>query len=143
MSRPQKFDRPVSVEHALEWKVELDILKEEARYIGDPEHKRNPGHDFDCEPLTHYKRGKTCCDEVNIFSIKTAQRFLREGFSRGFVSPPVPGTKWPKRVWAVTDQGDVLEARLSGNGQYHGFPVLDDSAIINIIKKRWELDNEG
>lgn len=142
MARPPQFDRPIPIEEAQTCSPHLAELKKHVRYIGNPEHKKNPAHDFDCIPRTHYKRGKTCCDDVNIFRIKTALRLLHLAFDKGLVSPAEPGKEWPKRVWAVTDAGDVLEGRHTGNGQYHGFPVLDDSAIVKIVKDRWYSKNE-
>jgi hypothetical protein len=138
MTRPPKFDRPVSEEEALAKQAELAALMDSARYVGDPEHKQNANHDFGCVPPAHHKRGKTRCDAVNIFEKSTALRLLREGIAQGLVSPYDIGTRYPKRIWAVSDEGDVLEARHSGNGQYHGFPVLDNSAIVDIVKKRWK-----
>jgi hypothetical protein len=64
-------------------------------------------------------------------------RLLHSAFDKGIVSPTEQGKKWPKRVWAVSDNGEVLEGRHTGNGEYHGFPVLDDSAIVKIVKGLW------
>jgi hypothetical protein len=137
MPRPPKFDRPISIEEAQKSRQRFSELKKTVHYIGDPEHKKNPNHDFECIPLTHYKRGKTCCDDVNIFKIKTALYLLHLAFEKGLVSPAENSKEWPKRVWAVTENGKVLEGRHTGNGQYHGFPVLDDSAMVKIVNDRW------
>jgi hypothetical protein len=140
--RPRKYDRPISVEEARSCREELLTLKERAKYIGNAEHKKSAHHDFGCTPKSQLKRGKTCCDAVNIFELKTAISLLRQGFEKGLVSPSEPGNEWPKRVWAVSKNGEVLEGRHSGGGQYHGFPVLDNSAIETIIRQRWNMPDE-
>lgn len=137
MARCPKFDRPISVDEAQQHSKQLAELKKKACYIGNPEHKKSPNHDFGCIPLAQHKREKTCCDEVNIFNIKIAISLLRKAFDKGLVSHPDQNKEWPRRVWAVTDSGEVVEGRLSGDGQYHGFPVLNDSPIVQIVKNRW------
>ena len=141
-TRPPKYDRPISMEEALSRGEELLALKERVKYIGDAAHKKNANHDFDCTPKAQWKRRKTCCDAVNIFQLKTAISLLHQAFEKGLVSLAEPGKEWPKRVWAMSENGDVLEGRHSINGQYHGFPVLDDSAIETIIRQRWNMSNE-
>jgi hypothetical protein len=140
--RPPKYDRPISSEDALMRKDEFLRLKNEVQYIGNPEHKESSGHDLGCIPPSQPKREKTKCDRVGIFEKRKAIALLCAGFRKGLVSPNELGQKWPRRVWAVTENGEVLEARYSGNGQYHGFPVLDDAALEHIIKKRWNQTNE-
>lgn len=142
VTRPPKYDRPIAIEEARTRREELLALQERAKYIGDAEHKKSANHDFACTPKAQWKRGKTCCDAVNVFQMKTAISLLRQAFEKGLVSPAEPGKEWPKRVWAMLDNGDVLEGRHSINGQYHGFPVLNDSAIETIIRQRWNMPDE-
>jgi hypothetical protein len=48
---------------------------------------------------------------------------------------------WPKAVWAVTDEGVVLEARLDDaeRGSYHGYPVPESDPLAAEIRKRWKM----
>ncbi|GAB6050609.1 hypothetical protein JCM16106_14570 [Hydrogenophilus islandicus] len=65
---------------------------------------------------------------------------LEEAFRRGFVSQ-TEDKGWPKAVWAVTDEGVVLEARLDNaeRGSYHGYPVPESDPLAAEIRKRWKM----
>jgi hypothetical protein len=41
-------------------------------------------------------------------------------------------------VWAVTDEGDPLEAQLEGEGRYHGYPMPDGDPFREEVLARWE-----
>jgi hypothetical protein len=113
---PKRSLLPVSPEAAT---VErLRRLACTAKYGGNPEHKRDPG-DFGLTPPSLPRMGKTLCDSVGVFSRAEALRWLREGLKRGVVSRQDRGG-WPQNVWAVTEDGQPLEAQLEGEGRYHG-----------------------
>lgn len=94
-------------------------------YGGNPEHKRNPG-DFGLHPPSQPRLGKTLCDEAAIFTRKVALDLLREGARRGLVSEQkASGDVFPQLIWAVTEEGVAMEARIenSGAGACHGYPM--------------------
>lgn len=78
------------------------------QYTGNPEHKKHPG-DFGLTPPSAPRLGKTLCDSVNIHTRAEAERLLREGIQRGFVSAQERGS-WPQNIWAVSHAGEPLEA---------------------------------
>ena len=95
-------------------------MADQARYGGNPEHKRTPG-DFGLTPPSLPRQGKTLCDSVRIFARDAAASLLKEGLRRGLVSVQERGG-WPQNVWAVTPDGVPLEAQREGDGIYHGYP---------------------
>jgi hypothetical protein len=105
-------------------------------YGGNPEHKRSPG-DFGLDPASSSRPGKTLCDAVRIHTRARALELLSEGFSRGLFSVQARGL-WPQNVWAVTDEGDPLEAQLEGEGRYHGYPMPDGDPFREEVLARWE-----
>ncbi len=107
------------------------------RYRGNPEHKRSPG-DFGLVPPRAPRRGKTLCDQVRIFSSSEALRLLQEGFQRGMFSAQ-ERNGWPQNVWAVTDNGEPLEAQLEGDGLYHGYPMPQTDPFREKVLERWTL----
>ncbi len=46
---------------------------------------------------------------------------------------------WPQNTWAVTDNGDPLEAMLenAGQGVYHGYPMPQDDPFRAEVPGRW------
>ncbi|MCC5851075.1 MAG: hypothetical protein JJU29_23545 [Verrucomicrobia bacterium] len=117
--------------HALTGKV---------NYGGNPEHKRNPG-DFGLEPPSaHHKRpDKAMCDSVEILKKKRALQYLKSGAKKGVFSAQMRGD-FPQNIWAVMDDGTVLEAQLENQtqGTYHGYPLEDGDPIVDAVRKRWE-----
>src|SRR3546814_11123097 len=83
---------------------------------------------------------KTLCDGAGIFKVSLAQRLLVIGIRRGLVS-----TTWhhgfPKHVWAISDEGIVLEAKYNneGPGNYHGYPLFepDPRSEERRVGKEW------
>lgn len=67
-----------------------------------------------------------------------AQKWLEEGIRRGVISQSVQGG-FPKHVWAVTDNGVVLEASYNneGPGNYHGYPLFDPDPFRQVILSIW------
>lgn len=107
-----------------------------ARYVGNPDHKRNPG-DFGLSPPSRPRMGKSLCDSVEIFSRKEAEKLLQNGIERGVISVQIE-RGWPRIVWAVRD-GAVLEARLDNaeQGTYHGYPLDDTDPFVTTVLERW------
>ena len=113
----------------------LSALTDSLRYSGNPEHKRNPG-DFGLHPPSAPRPGKTLCDQVNIHNRAEALTLLRTGLERGTFSAQ-ERDGWPQNVWAVTENGEPLEAQLEGNGVYHGYPMAEADPFREKVLERW------
>ena len=115
----------------------LDDLARRVRYIGNPYHKRNPG-DFGLTPPVQPRPDKTLCDEAGILKVAEAQRWLQEGARRGMTSA-TEQQGYPKHIWAVTNDGVVLEARSWGGrpGHYHGYPLFEPDPFRQVVLSRW------
>lgn len=112
-------------------------LAEKASYSGNPAHKKNPG-DFGLTPPAAPRPAKSLCDAAKIFERRETTRLLKEGLRRGFVSEQ-QDRGWPKAIWAVSDDGVVLEARLDNaeKGSYHGYPLPCTDPLASEIIMRW------
>jgi hypothetical protein len=106
-----------------------------ARYAGNPEHKRNPG-DFGLDPPSSPRPGKTLCDVVQIHTRAAALALLRTGLRKGMLSVQERGG-WPQNVWAVTDDGEPVEAQLEAEGVYHGYPMPQEDPFREEVLARW------
>ena len=116
----------------------LARLAESVRYGGNPEHKRNPG-DFGLHPpANHHRPDKSLCDSVGIFEKDMAVAYLRSGIRKGMISQN-EDNGFPKNIWAVTDDGQPLEAQLENRvqGVYHGYPMHEDDRFRDIVLKHW------
>lgn len=115
----------------------LQRLAGEARYTGNPEHKKIPG-DFGLTPPCRPRPDKTLCDEVRIFHRATAQNLLHKGISIGLISKQTR-SGWPQNVWVVTDNGEPLEAQLENpaQGTYHGYPIPKNDPMHETILENW------
>lgn len=115
----------------------LGELAARVRYVGSPYHKRNPG-DFGLSPASQPRPDKTLCDGASIFTKSDAQRWLETGVKKGLISANEQNA-YPAYVWAVTDNGIVLEARLSGGqaGEYHGYPLFEADPFRQIVLRHW------
>jgi hypothetical protein len=111
-------------------------LVESVAYVGHPHHKREPG-DFKLSPPAQPRPDKTLCDGAGIKTRAEARRWLLEGIRHGLISDYVEGG-FPKNVWAVTDQGIVLEARGDENGHYHGYPLFEPDPFTEVVLQRWQ-----
>ena len=123
-----------------EARVRLEALSQAhlvPSYGGNPEHKRNPG-DFGLDPPSSPRMGKTLCDTVHIYTRSKALKLLSAGFSRGIFSVQSRGL-WPQNVWAVTDEGEPLEAQLenTGDGRYHGYPMPEGDPFRDEVLSHW------
>jgi hypothetical protein len=116
----------------------LQALAATARYGGNPEHKRNPG-DFGLIPPACPRPHKTLCDDAGIFSRDRAVELLKAGILRGLVSGQ-ERNGWPQNVWAVTVDGQPLEAELEnpGQGVYHGYPMPEADPFRETVLARWK-----
>ncbi len=114
-------------------------LGEQARYVGNPLHKKSPA-DFGLTPPSAARQEKTLCDMLPQFTVQgakaCAQKLLRNAFNVGLLSEQMDG-KWPKNIWAIED-GIVLEAMLddSNKGTYHWYPLQQSDPMNTLIKKR-------
>ncbi len=117
-----------------EWLINL--LKK-VRYGGNPEHKKQAG-DFDLTPPAMARPDKTLCDGVGIFKKAVALRRLKEGIRDGLVSEQMRGG-YPQNVWAVTRDGEVLEAQLENEEQgiYHGYPMSCEDPFKKVVLRQW------
>lgn len=118
-------------------------LAESVVYKGSPLHKRVPG-DFGLTPPSSPRPGKTLCDGVGIFKIQAAMELLRMGARKGLVSRDAD-QGFPRYIWGVTEDGDVLEARCDDGtrGTYHGYPLEKHDPMAEVVMKRWRTsENE-
>lgn len=118
--------------------ADAEILATGVSYGGNPEHKRHPG-DFGLTPIAaHCRSDKSRCDETGIVTRAAALRLLRAGIRRGLISEQ-RRNGWPQNIWAVTDDGQPVEAMLenSAQGAYHGYPMPQDDPLRTEILKRW------
>jgi hypothetical protein len=113
-------------------------LVKSVRYGGHPHHKREPG-DFSLTPPAQPRPDKTLCDGAGITRHAEAVRWLLEGIKRGLVSD-YPESGFPRNVWAVTDQGIVLEARGDDKGNYHGCPLFKPDPFRHVVLQRWDRE---
>ena len=115
---------------------QLEGLLRRVRYSGNPQHKRNPG-DFGLTPPSAPKTGKSLCDDTGIVTKAVALSHLKEGLKRGTVCRR-RNNGWPKRIWAVTAAGIVLEAiQDSTEGSYHAYPLPPHDDIVAKVRVRW------
>lgn len=120
----------------------LDELASQAKYGGNPEHKRNPG-DFGLTPPSGPRPGKSLCDSVQIFTKQEALELLRKGIENGLVSDRFEG-QWPKNVWSVMQDETPLEAQLESaeQGAYHGYPMQAEDPFCEEVIKQWRIRRE-
>ena len=117
------------------------ILERLPRYVGDPQHKKNPG-DFGLTPPAAPRAQKTLCDSVGIFSQDVAQNLLCDGLRKGLFSAQCRDG-WPRNIWAVSENRVALEARLdTAHGTYHGFPMISSDPLYGEILSFWGNDAE-
>ncbi len=121
-----------NVDH--EW---LKELLKKAGYGGNPEHKKQAG-DFGLTPPAMARPDKTLCDGVAIFKKTVALRRLKEGIKSGLISIQMRG-EYPQNIWAVTRDGEVLEAQLENEKQgiYHGYPISCEDPFKKVVLRLW------
>lgn len=108
------------------------------KYGGNPEHKKNPG-DFGLTPPADPRPTKSLCDAVNIFQRAQALSYLKQGLELGLMRNTGTEEQWPKNVWAVTENGNALEAQLENptTGTYHGYPMPESDPLTAEVIKEW------
>jgi len=117
-------------------KSQLADVAMHVRYVGNPDHKRNPG-DYRLTPPSRPRPGKSLCDVAGIFTRAEAQELLKKGIREGLVSEQA-SEGWPRLVWMI--KGDtVLEARLDNveRGTYHGYPLEPTDPFCDSVRERW------
>ena len=79
------------------------------------------------------------CDEAGIFCRWEADRLLRLGILQGLISDQIRGDL-PQNVWAVSEEGIVLEAQLENRGRasYHGYPMPESDPFRAEVIERWQ-----
>lgn len=114
----------------------LDHLATTARYIGNPQHKLNPG-DFNLTPPACGRTNKNLCDDAGIFKCAEAQALLCQGLREGLIGQE-ESDGWPCRVWSVDSTGRVFEAKLdaAGQGTYHAYPLAKDDPLASRVLER-------
>jgi hypothetical protein len=117
-------------------RLKLSELAGHVHYSGNPEHKRNPG-DYNLTPPASPRRGKTLCDDIQIFRRSDALALLRAGLSRGLVDSRWSGEGWPQLIWAVTEGEQPVEAQRDANGSYHGYPLSANDPLFEHIIAVW------
>lgn len=85
------------------------------------------------------RRGKSLCDDVEIFRRLEALRLLRNGLKMALVDARWNGEGWPTTVWMVTDDGRPLEAQREADGAYHGYPIPEADPFGEVVLERWGL----
>lgn len=120
----------------------LSELASQAKYGGNPEHKRNPG-DFGLTPPSGPRPGKSLCDAIKVFTRQEALELLKKGIENGLVSERFEG-QWPKNVWSVTEDETPLEAQLESaeQGAYHGYPMQAEDPFCEEVIQQWRLRSE-
>lgn len=113
-------------------------LSKVVMYGGNPEHKKNPKHNFDVDPKTYPRSAKSLCDEVEIFEKRKALKLLKEGARREMISEQ-ERNGFPQNIWAVDENGKPLEAQLENQetGSYHGYPVPESDPFGELILAEW------
>jgi hypothetical protein len=121
---------------------DLEDWVQRVRYGANPEHKKNPG-DFGLQRPAEPRSDKTLCDEVGIFDRKLATGLLKEGIRRGLVAVQMRAN-FPQNVWAVTQNGQPLEAQLENPAQgiYHGYPMPQADPFRQQVIERWGARHE-
>lgn len=107
------------------------------RYGGNPQHKTRPGN-YDLNPPTSPRPGKTLCDADRPLLKGEAIRLLRAGIRKGMISEREK-EGWPQNIWSVSEKGEVFEAQLENEtqGVYHGYPLQFDDAFRALVENEW------
>lgn len=137
MKSPKRSRNPKRRLHPSPSPERLEELVDQVQYGGHPHHKRSPG-DFGLTPPAAPRPNKSLCDGVNIFQRSVACGLLRKGICRGIVSRDADDS-FPRHIWAVTEEGHVLEARCDDlvNGRYHGYPLEPQDPMASLVIERW------
>ncbi|MDB5692614.1 MAG: hypothetical protein JWO81_1677 [Alphaproteobacteria bacterium] len=107
-----------------------------AGYGGNPEHKKY-ANDYELDPPTAPRPGKTLCDGNGPHPKADALRALAAGLRRGMTSVQMR-SNWPQNVWSVV-KGVPFEAELEDRerGIYHGYPMPEDDTFRQVVLREW------
>lgn len=108
-------------------------------YVGSANHKLHPGN-YDFTPPQNPRPSKSPCDELRPVLLDEAVALFRRGIRLGMLSPFADDDA-PKYVWSVDADGEVYEAKTSGDGRggYHGYRLGDDDrAMREYVRKEWK-----
>lgn len=138
MHRYNKFNTKRRIERAPDV-ARLGELANCVKYVGSPDHKKNPG-DFGLTPPSSPRLNASLCDDVKIFRVAEARQYLVDGLRQGFVSDRYDDG-WPFNIWAVTEKDVPLEAEYANNGEYHGYPLLENDPFATAVLRHWRARN--
>jgi hypothetical protein len=115
------------------------------RYVGNPMHKRF-AEDYGLVPPSCARPSKTLCDldprgqsTKRSFPKSQAENLFNMGIDKGLFSEGMENG-FPRRIWAVDEEGIVYEARLDDavRGTYHGYPLSSyQRELIACITELW------
>ena len=108
--------------------IDVDALVGNAQYQGSPYHCAH-------SPSGYMPNKTKCPPHVND---EQALGLLQQGLRLRMFSSELR-SNWPRRVWAVDDDGQAYEARLthSSTGEYHGFPLGREDKFAEYINNEW------
>ena len=106
---------------------QLTALAARVRYVGSSDHKWH-GNSFFPPPATPRPTASLC---DNVITLAVANKWLKQGISRGNINWFEPAVGYPRYVWFINDDNIVYEARLTnpGNGEYKGYPLYPDQQV--------------
>lgn len=88
-------------------------------------------------PPANHRLDKTLCDVAEVFRRKDALALLKKGLKLGTIGEP-DKNGWPKRIWAVAQNGTVLEAQMDAVGSYHGYPLTPRDPAGKDVAEIWK-----
>src|SRR5690554_5440121 len=80
-------------------RAQLQEIARQVRYVGNPDHKCNPG-DYGLEPPSRPRMGKSLCDVLGTLLRVEAQDLLQQSIEQGCVSEREENG-FPRIVWAI------------------------------------------
>ncbi len=111
-------------------------LNERLRYVGSANHKLRPG-DYGFVPSHNPRPSKSVCDDLRPLLRREANELFRVGIMHGMVSALLESGV-PKYVWAVDAKGEVYEAKIGAEADYHGYRLGDDDkAMREYVRREW------
>lgn len=117
----------------------LARIVENCCYVGSAHHKTKPSN-YGFIPPVSPRSHKSLCDLSRSLPVDEAKALFEAGLKRGMISSHfVDGL--PKYVWAVDPDGNVYEAKVSGNdGEYHGYQLYGkkSQSMRRLVKQEWE-----
>ena len=125
-------DRRIAPEGAIN-PAELEALAKRIYYSGDNQHKLYPG-DYGFTPPVNPWPSKSVCDDLRIVLKGEAAALFHAGLERGLTSR-FGKAEIPKYIWAVDNDSEVYEAKISKNtpDAYHGYRVGSDDYMRKLV----------